>query len=454
MLDKIIDFTHCKRAHTTYGGSDRKFGVIYNGNTYMLKFSEHHAKKHDVSTSYVNNAISEYLGSHIAQSIGLPVHETVLGLYDDEIVVGCKDFRDEDNVITVEFAEYVRARYDSAEMKRIIKLDQIYSTLKDPQNDISPEMQDATIRRFWDTFVVDALVGNFDRHVGNWGYLVKENNLTLAPAYDFGSTMFPQASDEGVRSFMKSPLEMIRRALQFPSPALAITNEKIGKVGYYEMLSSNFDHLCTEAVLRITPRIDMNRIKGIIDDTPFITDVRKAFYKEILQMRYDVIINRAYVRCLAKEYDMSAKERLTNGNNMSEQDLTRFLEQRRAHLEEFEHNETVLSKVLRDLYHGLHVDSEAFICCANGQRKLIEEFGLHSEVNVAALACPQLFLQNAFHENPIAQTVIADTETPISTDGFDFEDGFANDGQVEYDEQNGEYDGDEFEEDNHGWVIH
>ena len=28
-----------------------------------------------------------------------------------------------------------------------------------------------TIDRFWDMFIVDALIGNFDRHGGNWGFI-------------------------------------------------------------------------------------------------------------------------------------------------------------------------------------------------------------------------------------------------------------------------------------------
>ena len=28
---------------------------------------------------------------------------------------------------------------------------------------------------FWNMFIVDALVGNFDRHNGNWGFLINEN---------------------------------------------------------------------------------------------------------------------------------------------------------------------------------------------------------------------------------------------------------------------------------------
>ena len=241
MLDKVIDFTNCPRSHRPYGGSDRKFGVEYQGTTYMIKFSEKHAKRDEISTSYVNNVISEFIGSHIAQSVGLPTHETVLGTYKDEIVVGCKDFRPNNQTETIDFVEYMRSSYDSKDVKRIVVLDQLYETLRDPQNDIPLWLQNEAIDRFWDTFVVDALVGNFDRHAGNWGFLATNNSLQLAPTYDFGSSLFPQVSDEGAAGFLASPFEMIKRCLQFPSPVLAITKAKVGKVGYYDMLASNYD---------------------------------------------------------------------------------------------------------------------------------------------------------------------------------------------------------------------
>ena len=43
-MNNLIDFSNCKRVHRTYGGTDRKFGIEYNGETYLLKFSEDHAK--------------------------------------------------------------------------------------------------------------------------------------------------------------------------------------------------------------------------------------------------------------------------------------------------------------------------------------------------------------------------------------------------------------------------
>ncbi len=383
-MDRIIDFSNCKRAHATFGGSDRKFGVVYDGETYMLKFSEHHAKKHDVSTSYVNNAISEYISSHIAQSVGLPAHETVLGTYNEEIVVGCKDFRGSPSVSNVEFSEYVRAKYESSEVGRLVRLDQIYDTLTDPANDIPPELQKATIQRYWDTFVIDAFVGNFDRHIGNWGYLSENNQLRLAPIYDFGSTLFPQLSDVGAQEYLCSEFEMLKRCLVFPSPALVITEKKVGKVGYYDMLASGFDRNCTEAVLRIAPAIDMKKINEIIDNTPFITKIRKVFYKAILQLRKETLINRAYVRCFYHDYDLEALSRLKNGKQFSEEDLNSFIKDRKRAMVQFEAGEKQLSysatkeyAVKATIDHTIEpINRDSLLL---QQRTIVEKFGFESE---------------------------------------------------------------------------
>lgn len=46
-------------------------------------------------------------------------------------------------------------------------------------------------------FVVDALLGNFDRHNSNWGFLFDESTgeTTFAPIYDCGSCLLPQADE-------------------------------------------------------------------------------------------------------------------------------------------------------------------------------------------------------------------------------------------------------------------
>lgn len=383
-MDRIYDFSNCKRAHASFGGTERKFGVVYDGETYMLKFSENHAKKHDISTSYVNNVISEYISSHIAQTMELPVHTTILGTYNDQIVVGCKDFRENSNVANVEFSEYVRARYDSNEIKRIIRLDQIYDTLKDPSNDIPKELQEASIRRYWDTFVVDALVGNFDRHIGNWGYLAEDNSLKLAPIYDFGSTLFPQMSDEGAKLYLNNEFEIMKRCLVFPSPSLVITSEKVGKVGYYDMMASNYDANCSAAVLRMVPKIDMNVIKNVIAETPLITDVRKEFYVKMLEERKTLILDRAYIRCVYKEYDQEALDRLNSGRQFDDNALREYMIRRDAAYPSFSENEQKL-----DYYHSADYIKQTIFdktptrsetdSLLVKQRGFAEEYGFYSQ---------------------------------------------------------------------------
>ena len=64
--------------------------------------------------------------------------------------------------------------------------------------------RDMLMERFWDMFIVDALIGNWDRHNGNWGFLYDDRNdeISLAPVYDCGSCLFPQADEKIMNQFL------------------------------------------------------------------------------------------------------------------------------------------------------------------------------------------------------------------------------------------------------------
>ena len=38
----------------------------------------------------------------------------------------------------------------------------------------------------------------------------------------------------------------------------------------------------------------MNKIYEIIEQTPYISDIRKEFYKKILNLRYNIILKSSY----------------------------------------------------------------------------------------------------------------------------------------------------------------
>ena len=43
---------------------------------------------------------------------------------------------------------------------------------------------------------MDVVLGNFDRHGANWGFIKEDNKYTIAPIFDNGSCLFPNLVDE------------------------------------------------------------------------------------------------------------------------------------------------------------------------------------------------------------------------------------------------------------------
>lgn len=338
-MDELIDFSDARVVVRSYGGSSRKIAVKHGNKVYMLKFSQHHAQHTDTPTNCVNRVFSEYICSHITETIGLPVHRTVLGVCDKKtravepgkvVVVGCEDFRLPGDT-NAEFSEFLRAEFRKDEIKPVVRLDQIYTVLND-KSYFTDELREKSINRYWDTFVVDALVGNSDRHPGNWGYIYNHERLWVAPIYSFGSCLLPQLSDEGIDEIINDEYQMLRRCYVFPSPVLCITEEKTGKVGYYDMLSSGYDRHCSEALLRIAPRINAGKIEEVIDNTPLITPKRKEFYKKYVLLRKRVIIDRAYGFIRQGTCDTEAKRRIEGHVQFSEGDLQEMIDNRKLDL--------------------------------------------------------------------------------------------------------------------------
>lgn len=55
---------------------------------------------------------------------------------------------------------------------------------------------------------------------------------------------------------------------------------------------------CNKAILEVFPRINLSEIERIIDDTPFISDVRAEFYKVMIRNRYEKILLPIYERLM------------------------------------------------------------------------------------------------------------------------------------------------------------
>ncbi len=289
----MIDFTNCKRiiSKAYSGANGKKIAIEYDGKQYMLKFPPS-GKEKPTELSYTNSCFSEHIGSSIFNMLGVKAQETLLGSFTvngkKKIVCACRDFT-VDGKQLYDFCAIKNTVIDSEHGGTGTELEDITDTIAG-QEFVDPKILS---NHFWDMFIVDAFLGNFDRHNGNWGFLVDTatQETSVAPIYDCGSCLLPQADEKIMKLVIEKEEELNARIYQFPTSAVKLNGKKIN---YHDFIvSCNFSE-CNEALKRIMSRIDMEQIAGFIDGVKEISAVQKSFYKRYLKGRYEKILLPAY----------------------------------------------------------------------------------------------------------------------------------------------------------------
>lgn len=309
-----IDFTGLPQKNKSYGGANgSKLCVVYNNEDYMLKFPSASTKNDEMS--YANGCISEYIGCHIFESIGIDVQKTLLGTYrisnsKEKIVVACKDFT-KPGIVLADFASLKNKIIDSPRGGYGTELSDVQNTIEN-QTSIDPVELN---KHFWNVFIVDALIGNWDRHNGNWGFLYDQVNdkMTLAPIYDCGSSLYPQADERIMRTVLENRAELNLRIYSIPTSALMINGKRIR---YFDYINSLENKDCNDALKRIFPKIDLEKIKNIVNETPYITKLHKDFINTMLENRYDIILKAPYQSILKLEKNKT--QNLETSENLSD----------------------------------------------------------------------------------------------------------------------------------------
>jgi len=304
---KIIDFTDCQTVFNSYRGSEAKLALIYQNEKYMVKFPDPIRQK-GREISYINNAFSEYIGCRIYESIGITAQETLLGIYKqsngkEKYVCACKDFTSEDKKLY----EFETIQLSNVELEK-----KPTSELTDIMNDIEAckliKDKEKIKAAFWEMFIVDAFIGNPDRHTANWGLLVSEKSdqVEFAPIYDCGSSLCPLYMDEDMRRKLNNPVEF-NNIVQNVYSAIRVEGKRINYTGF---ISSLENKNCNEALLRVFPKIDMDKAYEIINAIEIVSPARKEFYTEFLKARYENILQRAYKKVIKQEMAKDSRKEI------------------------------------------------------------------------------------------------------------------------------------------------
>lgn len=282
----MIDYSNYPNGDRYYSGAERKKSILISGNPYLIKFQKNSRE------GLRFNHVSEYLGSHIFSLLGIETQETALGTYKGENIVAIRDFLGEDEV----FVPFNGVGDSSLEQDKE-KYQYSYVDIIDMlQDNIKLTNVDATIDLFWDMFIIDAFIANFDRHGSNWGFIKKENKYRLSPIFDNGSCLFPQLNtDEKIEDVLNSQDEIDKRIYKFPTSQVKYNGKKSS---YYEIISSLEFEECNNALIRIVERIDFKKINKLIDSIECISEKRKEFYKTILIQRFEKILLESYNKLL------------------------------------------------------------------------------------------------------------------------------------------------------------
>ena len=279
-----MDFTKCELdLYKTYSGKETKKSIIYNGKSHMLKFRWEDRGKE------VYSDLSEFLGCSIYKAFGLETQNVILGEYEGKDVVVCENFLKKGEELQ-EFSNFTNSYSDTVDKR--YSFSEIIDTIENHPNIF--DKKDVK-EKFWKMYVMDAFLGNFDRHGGNWGFVVnsEEKYSKFAPIYDCGSCLYPQMSEKEMDNILKSDYEIKRRVFEFPNSQI-VTNETRTKSNYFSIINSLQYEECNESIEWFCKNLDFDKINNIIESVDKLSKKRKNFYKTMLKERYDYIIKPAH----------------------------------------------------------------------------------------------------------------------------------------------------------------
>ena len=307
-MNKLININELKETRRTFSGNaGAKIGVIFNNEEYVVKYPKNISKMKNVEIKYSTSSLSEYIGSHIYQILGYPVHKTLLGYDNDKLVVLCKNFDLENKFYEFKsVANRLRSKEieeinfidgNTLDVKEIIKIINVSSLIKD---------KDKTIERFFDMFIIDYLLNNNDRNNTNWGFMIEPYNLetkeTLAPIYDCGNSFNNKLSDRQIQERLNNEEIFNERCVDGLTCSFSLNGHQLNFKDAFsndELLNLGLKDALKRNVMKIVNHFD--QIEELINDIPeeengvkVLTKVYKEFIIKSLSARLEKILIPAY----------------------------------------------------------------------------------------------------------------------------------------------------------------
>lgn len=306
MDSHYYDFSSLDLKVSMYDGAAEKRTMYMGGYRYMVKFGYvlDPDKRNSTRTSYVNLPVNEYIGSNIFAAVGIPAQRTLLGEWRGQSVVACLDFMQRLNPVyrLLHFKQLeVSMPGESGRSKARPEWDFVRHVLED-----SPDLdavREPAMRRFRQMICVDALIGNYDRHSNNWGFIAdgNANIIDLAPIYDCGSSLAPHLSVEEMQARLADSKLMRDANLDSPTMAMNVHGKR-RKYAYF--LTGPHGAEFRRELIDLWPRLGKDVTDPVIDAVPHLDDLHRDFYRATLDARRQYVLKPAYELALKEQRDV------------------------------------------------------------------------------------------------------------------------------------------------------
>lgn len=315
-----LDSFQTNERNGTYGGkAGGKEAITINGEYWIVKYPQSTKLMRGVTDPYTTSPLSEYIGSNVYRILGLDVHETILGIRNNKLVVACKDFckregslreiRTLKNIYNKDLAEQLEKSFSSTSSSHLVDIDELLTHLDyNPILKTIPNIKE----RFWEQFIVDILINNNDRNNGNWGVLYENGTYRLAPVFDNGAS-FSNKTPDFKLSIM---LDDESRFCQSADTSRTIYSSSEKEIYAKDIVTLEYEDLY-RASKKIVPIIidKTETIKGFIQDIPesynginVCSDIRKEFYIKSLEYKLNHYLIPTYNKALNRMPDQAKEQ--------------------------------------------------------------------------------------------------------------------------------------------------
>lgn len=288
-----------------------KKGVTIDGEYWIVKYPKSTKGMEGELDPYTTSPLSEYIGSHIYQMLGIETHDTILGIRNNKLVVACKDFcRSEGSLREMRTLENV---YDEVLAE---KLEQSISPSSSTTSSHFIDMEDVFLQlqfnpilskipnvesRFWEQFLVDMLINNNDRNSGNWGILYENGRYRLAPVFDNGESFFNKTPERKLFR-MSVDKEYLQQSINSSMSVYRINGHRIHGKDMINIENENFYKTAAVLIPNIKERMEeildfVQKIPERLDDITICSDARKRVYTQSMEIKMEQFFMPVYAKC-------------------------------------------------------------------------------------------------------------------------------------------------------------